>query len=117
LDRRVNWITTQALVVDSVALLKGPSGQTAMRAAECGSLVRADHIAEPGIITRQVIKHIFEDALVVGDLSERNPNVFYELALSPCYKKASRSDGAQRVSSPLTLYQIRMFFKSLSTAS
>src|SRR5262245_11905826 len=66
--------------------------QTAMRAAECGSPVRADQIAEPGIITRQVIKHIFEDALVVGDLSERNPNVFYELALSPCYKKASRSD-------------------------
>jgi hypothetical protein len=35
-----------------------------------------------------VVKHIFEEALVVGDLSERNPNVFYELALLPYYKKS-----------------------------
>lgn len=42
---------------------------------------RADHISEPGIITSQVIQHIVEDNLVIADLSERNPNVFYELAL------------------------------------
>ena len=49
---------------------------------ECGySAMRADHISEPGMITSQVIQHIVEDDLVVADLTERNPNVFYELAI------------------------------------
>lgn len=44
-------------------------------------VVRADKIASPGIITRQVIEHIMQARLVVADLSFHNPNVFYELAL------------------------------------
>lgn len=44
-------------------------------------VVRADQIAEPGMITGQVIEHIFKSKLVVADLSFHNPNVFYELAL------------------------------------
>jgi hypothetical protein len=49
---------------------------------QCGfSALRADQIAEPGIITSQVIQHIIDDPLVVADLTERNPNVFYELAI------------------------------------
>ena len=43
--------------------------------------IRADKISEPGMITTQVIQHIIEDALVVADLTGRNPNVFYELAI------------------------------------
>ncbi len=43
--------------------------------------VRADEISEPGTITSQVIERIMESPLVVADLSEHNPNVFYELAL------------------------------------
>lgn len=43
--------------------------------------IRADQIAEPGLITSQIIQHVAEDALVVADLTERNPNVFYELAI------------------------------------
>ena len=39
--------------------------------------VRADEISEPGIITSQVIQHVVDDPLVVADLTERNPNVFY----------------------------------------
>ncbi|RYD80613.1 MAG: hypothetical protein EOP84_11855 [Verrucomicrobiaceae bacterium] len=48
----------------------------------CGyESVRADKIAEPGMITSQVIQHIIEDPLVIADLTGANPNVFYELAL------------------------------------
>jgi hypothetical protein len=49
--------------------------------------VRADHISEPGLITSQVIQHVADDKLVVADLSERNPNVFYELALRHALRK------------------------------
>lgn len=49
---------------------------------ECGyEATRADEIAEPGMITSQVIQRIVDDPLVVADLTGRNPNVFYELAI------------------------------------
>jgi len=50
--------------------------------------IRADEIDKPGIITSQVIQHIVSDELVVADLTERNPNVFYELAVRHAIKKA-----------------------------
>lgn len=43
--------------------------------------IRADKIGEPGIITHQIINHIINDDLVIADLSWKNPNVFYELAI------------------------------------
>jgi len=49
--------------------------------------MRADELAEPGIITSQVIQHIVDDQLVIADLTERNPNVFYELALRHALRK------------------------------
>ena len=58
-------------------------------ANECGyDPIRADQISEPGIITSQVIQHIVEDPLVIADLTGRNPNVFYELAIRHALKKA-----------------------------
>lgn len=57
-------------------------------AKECGyDTIRADQISEPGIITTQVIQHIVEDPLVIADLTDRNPNVFYELAIRHAIKK------------------------------
>ena len=55
---------------------------------QCGyEAIRADAIGEPGIITSQVIQHLIEDDLVVADLTGRNPNVFYELAIRHAIKK------------------------------
>lgn len=51
------------------------------------SVVRADEINEPGVITTQIIKHILEDQLVIADLTEHNPNVFYELAIRHLIRK------------------------------
>jgi len=57
-------------------------------ATECGyKTIRADKISEPGMITSQVIQHLIDDALVIADLTGRNPNVFYELAIRHAIKK------------------------------
>jgi hypothetical protein len=50
--------------------------------AELGlTVVRADHIAEPGMITTQVLEYLKRSKLAIADLSYLNPNVFYEVAL------------------------------------
>lgn len=45
------------------------------------TVVRADGIDKPGVITKQIIEYIVKSRLVVVDLSFHNPNVFYELAI------------------------------------
>ena len=49
--------------------------------------IRADKISKPGIITSQIIEHIMNDALVIADLTDYNPNVFYELAVRHTLRK------------------------------
>lgn len=49
--------------------------------------VRADRITDGGLITRQVIDHLFTADLVIADLTDHNPNVFYELALRHAFQK------------------------------
>ena len=49
--------------------------------------LRADQIAEPGMITPQIIDRVRDSDLVVADLAGRNPNVFYELAIRHAEKK------------------------------
>lgn len=45
------------------------------------TVVRADKISKPGMITKQILKYITNSKLVIADLSFHNPNVFYELAI------------------------------------
>jgi archaellum component FlaC len=61
--------------------------------------VRADHIEKSGIITTQIIQNLLESDLVIADLSERNPNVFYELAV----RHASRKPFIQIIKSGETI--------------
>ena len=49
--------------------------------------VRADHITQSGVITTQVFTHLWEDDLVIADLTGSNPNVFYELAVRHMRRK------------------------------
>ena len=57
---------------------------------KCGYKVpplRADHLPNPGRITRQIIEQLLEADLVVADLTDHNPNVFYELAIRHATRK------------------------------
>ena len=55
---------------------------------ECGyRAIRADEIDKPGLITSQVIQHVVGDPLLIADLTDTNPNVFYELALRHAIRK------------------------------
>lgn len=49
--------------------------------------LRADSISKPGIITTQVIDHLLKSELVIVDLTEKNPNVFYELGIRHSVRK------------------------------
>lgn len=51
------------------------------------SVERADEIQKPGLITQQVIERVVTADLVVADLTDRNANVFYELALRHAARK------------------------------
>lgn len=50
-------------------------------------VVRADAIAEPGSVTSQVLEHVIHAKAVVADLTDNNPNVYYELAIRHCAHK------------------------------
>jgi hypothetical protein len=52
-------------------------------------VLRADELAQPGSISHQVIKWLYEADLVVADLTGQNPNVVYELAIRHAFNKVS----------------------------
>lgn len=45
------------------------------------TVIRADGIGEPGMITSQILEYLKRSKLAIADLSYLNPNVFYEVAL------------------------------------
>lgn len=49
--------------------------------------VRADHIAEPGVVTSQIVRSLIDADVVIVDLTDRNPNVMYELAIRHAAQK------------------------------
>jgi hypothetical protein len=59
--------------------------------------VRADQITQPGVVTSQIFTKLWNDDLVIADLSGSNPNVFYELAVrhiarKPCVLTIRKSE-------------------------
>ncbi len=53
----------------------------ALKELDYSDPIRADQLNEPGRITSQVIKLLIEADLVIADLTNNNPNVYYELSL------------------------------------
>ncbi len=51
------------------------------------SATRADQVEESGTITSQIIDGLLSSEIVTADLTDHNPNVFYELALRHAFAK------------------------------
>jgi len=51
-------------------------------------IIRADRVSSVGSITTDVVNHILESDLIIADLSEHNPNAFYELGIAHASRKA-----------------------------
>ncbi|RXF69922.1 hypothetical protein EK403_18135 [Hansschlegelia zhihuaiae] len=71
------------------------------------TVVRADGIDKPGVITKQVIEYIVRSRLVIVDLSFHNPNVFYELAIRHMMKLPIVQIIRKRDSIPFDINQMR----------
>ena len=55
---------------------------------EYGYQVIAAHtMSESGAIDKQIFKELYEDKLVIANLTQNNPNVMYELAARHCFGK------------------------------
>lgn len=50
-------------------------------------VTRADKIGSPGSISYDIVNHIVSSDLVISDVSDVNPNVFYELAIRNAVNK------------------------------
>ena len=49
--------------------------------------IRADEVPDPRHITKDIVELMDQSCLVIADLTTRNPNVFYELAIAHSLKK------------------------------
>jgi hypothetical protein len=74
--------------------------------------VRADQLAEPGQITLQVIEHVLGAKGAVADLTGRNPNVYYELAIRHTAKLPTVLICEQGEVLPFDIAQMRTIFFS-----
>ena len=77
------------------------------------STIRADEIPRPGTITKQIIDHLLNDDLVIADMTEKNPNVFYELAVRHAVGKPVILLGAIGDTIPFDLAAQRVIFYDL----
>jgi hypothetical protein len=75
--------------------------------------IRSDHMKEPGRISTQMYKAIFEYELCVAILTYSSPNVYYELAVAQSASKPVIVLIEQEV---LFLSMLRIFALSITTS-
>ena len=80
--------------------------------------VRADDLSQPGSITTQIIQQLISAKAVVADLTDLNPNVFYELAVRDSFGEPVVLIAEEGTTLPFDLIQQRtIFFDSTDLGS
>ena len=78
-------------------------------AAACGYQARrSDHYPNPGIITEQIVRELIDAPMVVADLTGRNANVFYELAIRHMARQPSAQIAEKDEELPFDVNQLRV---------
>ena len=70
--------------------------------------IRSDTISAPGSITFEIIEHLYNDEIVVADITDYNENVFYELAVRHMKNKPVILIGEGEVTPPFDLKDQRV---------
>ena len=77
---------------------------------ECDlDLIRIDQENKNGSITDNILKHLKEDDLVIADLTEIHPNVFYEIGSRASLNKPAIHLTDKECSVPVCISVIRFF--------
>lgn len=76
---------------------------------------RVDEISRPGSITRDIIEGIIEADIIIADLTDRNPNVFYELGIahSAGNKTIMTAQGIGHVPFDIASYRVILYEHTL----
>lgn len=67
-------------------------------------------VSSPGSITKQIIQDIHQSDLVIANLTEKNPNVMYELALRHCFGTPLIMIAEKGTELPFDISDIRTIF-------
>jgi hypothetical protein len=72
--------------------------------------VRADFITSTGSINKSVIQHIYNADLVIADLTDLNPNVFYELGVRHALRNGTLLVALEGTKLPFDVGDLRSVF-------
>jgi nucleoside 2-deoxyribosyltransferase len=72
--------------------------------------VRADFITKTGSINKSVIQHIYNADLVIADLTDLNPNVFYELGVRHALRNGTILVALEGTKLPFDVGDLRAIF-------
>lgn len=87
-------------------------------AKDCGyDAKRADEDTRPGIITNHVIQRVADADLIVADLTDYNPNVFYELAIRHALQRPLVQLMARGEDLPFDVARMRTVFSTSTTST
>lgn len=79
-------------------------------------VIRADKIGTPNSISYDIVTHIINSELVIADVSDLNPNVFYELAIRNAIQKPVIVIKAEGQKMPFDIYDKRAISLDMSLA-
>lgn len=83
--------------------------------SECGfDAIRVDHINNVDSITQTIIDMLGKSELVIADMTDHNPNVFYEMGFRVCTGKPMINLKQKGESIPFDISSIRAFDYDLS---
>jgi hypothetical protein len=81
------------------------------------NLNRADRMGKTGMISNHIIKQLLDSDLVIADLTDYNPNVFYELAIRHITQKPCIQMIKNGLKLPFDVYGIQTVFFETDLAS